>query len=111
MEWVVVKRGALGCVVAMRGGGGGGGVWSMPGFRVEVCDTVGCGDSFASAIVLGFTRRWGEGAVMALANAVGAATAMGKGAGRNVARAERVEEILKGALRVKQSAPGSPQKS
>ncbi len=55
---------------------------------------VGCGDSFAAAVVLGFTREHSIPAVMALANAVGAATAMGQGAGRNVASAERVSALL-----------------
>jgi hypothetical protein len=36
-------------------------------------------------------------AVMALASAVGAATAMGQGAGRNVARAEDVHALLAAA--------------
>lgn len=42
-------------------------------------DTVGCGDSFAAAVALGFTRGHGPEATLALANAVGAATAMGRG--------------------------------
>lgn len=45
-------------------------------------------------MVLGFTREHSIPAVMALANAVGAATAMGQGAGRNVADAERVRHLL-----------------
>lgn len=51
----------------------------------QVQDTVGCGDSFAAAIVLGFTRGYSVEATLALANAVGAATATGRGAGTNVA--------------------------
>jgi len=46
---------------------------------VPVQDTVGCGDSFAAAVALGFTRGHGPEATLALANAVGAATAMGRG--------------------------------
>lgn len=45
-------------------------------------DTVGCGDSFAAAVALGFTRGHRIPPVLALANAVGAATAMGSGAGK-----------------------------
>ena len=59
---------------------------------------VGCGDSFAAALVLGYTREHSIPAVMALANAVGAATAMGQGAGRNVARAEQVHALLASAV-------------
>lgn len=49
--------------------------------QVDVQDTVGCGDSFAAAVVLGFTRGHRIPPLLALANAVGAATAMGSGAG------------------------------
>lgn len=38
--------------------------------QVDVQDTVGCGDSFAAAVVLGYTRRHAIPPVMALANAV-----------------------------------------
>ncbi len=48
---------------------------------MDVADTVGCGDSFAAAIALGFTRRHALPPMLALANAVGAATATGSGAG------------------------------
>jgi len=49
--------------------------------QVDVADTVGCGDSFAAAVVMGYTRKHSIPATLALANAVGGATAMGKGAG------------------------------
>ena len=58
---------------------------------------MGCGDSFAAAVVLGFTRGHSIPAVMALANAVGAATAMGQGAGRHVASSRQVQALLQGA--------------
>lgn len=47
--------------------------------QVPVMDTVGCGDSFAAAIALGYTRGQSTDATLALANAVGAATAMSRG--------------------------------
>lgn len=46
---------------------------------MPVVDTVGCGDSFAAGVALGFTRGHSPEATLALANAVGAATAMGRG--------------------------------
>lgn len=49
--------------------------------QVSVADTVGCGDSFAAAMLMGFTHGHSIPATLALANAVGGATAMGKGAG------------------------------
>ena len=65
--------------------------------QVEVQDTVGCGDSFASAIVLGFINGHSTTSTLALANAVGAATATRRGAGRNVADAPLVRRLLRQA--------------
>lgn len=72
-EWCVIKLGKDGAILCTSEGG--------PAFRqtaltVEVKDTVGCGDSFAAAIVAGYIRKHPIPALMALANAVGAATAM-----------------------------------
>lgn len=55
---------------------------------------MGCGDSFAAAVVLGYTRQQPVPTLLALANAVGAATALGTGAGRNVASAATVLDLL-----------------
>lgn len=52
---------------------------------------MGCGDSFAAAILLGYVGAHDIMPTLVLANAVGAATAMGRGAGRNVATAARVQ--------------------
>lgn len=65
--------------------------------QVDVQDTVGCGDSFAAAIAMGFCRTHDVRATLLLANAVGAATATGRGAGTNVARADTVMELLQQA--------------
>ena len=83
---------------------------------MPVRDTVGCGDSAAAAIVLGYLnierarRRDMKDTVLdyvsnstlldmleetlTLATTIGAATAMGDGAGRNVATAEVVRTLL-----------------
>ncbi|PSC73119.1 Ribokinase [Micractinium conductrix] len=95
-EWCVVKRGADGAILASRSEAGR--LYTQQALRVDVRDTVGCGDSFAAAVVLGFSRGHTIPAVMALANAVGAATAMGQGAGRNVARADTVLRLLQEAV-------------
>ena len=65
--------------------------------QVNVIDTVGCGDSFVAAIAFGFIHNMPMVSSLALANAVGAATAMGCGAGRNVATLQRVIELMKTA--------------
>lgn len=62
---------------------------------MNVIDTVGCGDSFVAAIVYGFIHNMPLVNTLAIANAVGAATAMGCGAGRNVATLENVVHILR----------------
>jgi hypothetical protein len=95
MSWCVVKMGERGALLGDRTTGR---VHRQAGYKVEVEDTVGCGDSFAAAIALGFGLcKRGEADIestLALAGAVGAATAMGVGAGRKVADVSRVREIL-----------------
>lgn len=60
-------------------------------------DTVGCGDSFTAAIAFGFLHDLPAVNTLTLANAVGAATATGCGAGRNVARLDKVLRLLREA--------------
>lgn len=62
---------------------------------MNVVDTVGCGDSFVAAIAFGFIRNMPTVNILAIANAVGAATAMGCGAGRNVATLKQVIQLVK----------------
>lgn len=62
---------------------------------MDVIDTVGCGDSFVAAIAYGFIHNLPLVNTLAIANAVGAATAMGCGAGRNVATLEKVIELIR----------------
>ena len=113
-EWVVIKCGPDGASVFTRRGD----QVYVGSPRVEVGDTVGCGDSAAAAVVLGyaeikkarkklFDASSGKiaylpnaklagmmEATLTLATAVGAATATKKGAGRNVADLETVEALL-----------------
>ncbi|KAL6747771.1 sugar/carbohydrate kinase [Haematococcus lacustris] len=98
-QWCVVKQGARGALLKERSSGC---THTSPGMQVPVKDTVGCGDSFAAAIVWGYIHGHPVGTTLALANAVGAATAMGQGAGRNVANADTVIHLL-------ESAPASVQ--
>ncbi|KAL0034032.1 hypothetical protein WJX79_004388 [Trebouxia sp. C0005] len=77
-QWSIVKQGSSGSVLCSRQSPA---VYNQSALQVPVGDTVGCGDSFAAAIVLGYIRGYDIPATMALANAVGAATAMGTGAG------------------------------
>ena len=62
--------------------------------QVKVMDTVGRGDSFVAAIAFGFIHNIPLVTTLVFANAVGAATAMGCGAGRNVATLKQVVELM-----------------
>ncbi|KAJ6810841.1 uncharacterized protein M6B38_104930 [Iris pallida] len=89
-KWVIIKMGSKGSILITKTG-----VSCAPAFKVNVVDTVGCGDSFTAAIAYGFLHEMPGVNTLALANAVGAATATGTGAGRNVANLGRVLELLR----------------
>ncbi|XP_038693885.1 fructokinase-1-like [Tripterygium wilfordii] len=89
-KWVIVKMGYRGSVLITMSS-----ISCAPGFKVEVIDTVGCGDSFVAAAVFGFIHNFPSVNTLAIANAVGAATAMGCGAGRNVATLKQVIELIR----------------
>ncbi|KAM7496062.1 hypothetical protein LguiA_020476 [Lonicera macranthoides] len=88
-KWVIVKMGSRGSILITEST-----ISCAPAFKVNVVDTVGCGDSFTAAIAFGYTRDLPLVHTLAIANAVGAATATGCGAGRNVATLEKVKEIM-----------------
>ncbi|RME58629.1 MAG: hypothetical protein D6790_11670 [Caldilineae bacterium] len=89
-QWVVIKRGADGCLVDAQGS-----QVHVPGFPVTVRDTSGAGDSFDAGMVYGFLHGMTPEACARLANAVGAVTVSKLGAGRNVATRTEVEGMLK----------------
>ncbi|CAA7395229.1 unnamed protein product [Spirodela intermedia] len=89
-NWVIIKIGSKGSVLVTKSC-----VFCAPAFEVNVFDTVGCGDSFTAAIAFGYLQNMPEIEMLALANAVGAATATGCGAGRNVANRDKVLELLR----------------
>lgn len=88
-KWVIIKMGSGGSMMVTSKG-----LFYAPALKVDVADTVGCGDSFAAAIVVGYINLMPMITTLVLANAVGGATAMGCGAGRNVATKEKVCELL-----------------
>uniref|UniRef100_A0A5B7AXN8 Putative fructokinase-1 n=1 Tax=Davidia involucrata TaxID=16924 RepID=A0A5B7AXN8_DAVIN len=89
-KWVIVKMGPKGSILITTSS-----ISCAPAFKVNVVDTVGCGDSFAAAIAFGFIHNVPMVYTLTIANAVGAATAMGCGAGRNVATLKQVIELMK----------------
>ncbi len=52
----------------------------VPGFRIEIADTVGAGDAFAAGFVHGLSEGWGVEQIGRFANAVGAVVASKPGA-------------------------------
>ncbi|XP_073153690.1 uncharacterized protein [Henckelia pumila] len=89
-KWVVIKMGSNGSILITTSS-----ISCSPAFKVNVIDTVGCGDSFVAAIAFGYIHKLPLICTLTIANAVGAATAMGCGAGRNVAKTNQVMEILR----------------
>ncbi|KAF9686879.1 hypothetical protein SADUNF_Sadunf02G0035600 [Salix dunnii] len=63
--------------------------------QVNVIDTVGRGDSFVAAIAFGYIHNMPLVYTLVIANATGAATAMGCGAGRNVSILDKVTELMR----------------
>ncbi|KAL5210156.1 hypothetical protein ABZP36_005779 [Zizania latifolia] len=89
-RWVVIKMGSKGSIMVTKSV-----VSCAPSFEIDVVDTVGCGDSFTAAIAFGFLHNLPAVSTLTLANAVGAATATGSGAGRNVAHLDKVLQLLR----------------
>ncbi|XP_050203897.1 fructokinase-1 [Mercurialis annua] len=89
-KWVIVKMGPKGSVLVTMSS-----ISCAPAFKVNVMDTVGCGDSYVAAIAFGFIQNLPLVNTLTIANAVGAATAMGCGAGRNVATLQKVIELVR----------------
>lgn len=88
-RWVIIKLSSKGSLLITKST-----ISCAPAFKVNVVDTVGCGDSFTAAVAFGFLHDMPAINTITLANAVGAATATGCGAGRNVAGLSKVIEIL-----------------
>ncbi|EXB81314.1 hypothetical protein L484_005752 [Morus notabilis] len=89
-KWVIIKMGPKGSILITKSS-----ISCAPTFKVDVADTVGCGDSFVAAIAYGFINNLPMVNTLAIANAVGAATATGCGAGRNVATLEKVLKLIR----------------
>jgi 5-dehydro-2-deoxygluconokinase len=68
LQAVVVKRGAEGARVHLRGGA----VLDAPGFPVEVVNVLGAGDAFAAGFIYGRAQGWGWVKSARLGNACGA---------------------------------------
>lgn len=98
-ELVLVTRGAQGAFFYRADGAQG----SVPGFPVEVVDTVGCGDTFVAAILLQLVEAEPDledltpeqlAAMVRFANAAAALTATGPGVMGSLPDRARVQTLL-----------------
>ena len=96
---IAVTKGSAGCSVY-----GEAGSLSLPGYRVRVVDTTGCGDGFLAGFLAGVLRAGGDSGRLSIgtlekigrcANAVGAITAMRRGAIAAMPTAGELEKFLK----------------
>ena len=75
VEIVCVTCGERGCSIL-----GDGRLTQVPGFHVEIADTVGAGDAFSASFVHGLSQGWDIQKIGRFANAVGAVVASKPGA-------------------------------
>ncbi len=74
-QTVCVTMGERGCGIYRNGR-----YAEVPGYKVQVADTVGAGDAFAAALLHALSRRWGMERCGRFANATGALVASRSGA-------------------------------
>jgi fructokinase len=101
---VLLDEFRLGTVIVTKGGDGAminiaGKVYSHPGFKVVVQDTVGSGDSFLAAIISGFIEKREPSNILEFACAVGALVTSKKG-GWPEYELEDVQAIINGKVAV-----------
>lgn len=88
---LVVKRGARGVSLYPRGGPS----CHVPGFSVEVVNTVGAGDAFASGLIYGYLQGWAWQQCARFGNACGALTVTRHGCAAALPYLAEVQEFLK----------------
>ena len=86
---LVVKRGARGLSVFQRDR-----VVDVPGYPVEIVNTVGAGDGFASGLIAGWARGWDWSRAARFANACGALVVTRQGCARALPYWHEVEDFI-----------------
>lgn len=87
---LVLKRGERGVRLYVDGAH-----FDVPGFLVEIVNTVGAGDGFASGLIYGRARGWGWEKAARFANACGALVVSRHGCARALPYRHEVEAFLK----------------
>lgn len=90
VEQIILKQGPHGCSIITASG-----IHHVPGFRVQVVDTVGAGDSFDAAFITGNLAGMDAHHAALLGNAMGAACVQKVGAGRSVPTCDEVKAVLR----------------
>lgn len=86
---LVVKRGAAGVSIVQ-----GQSRIDVPGFPVEIVNTVGAGDGFASGLICGWARGWDWRRAARFGNACGALVVSRQGCARALPSLREVEDFL-----------------
>ena len=86
---LIVKRGDRGVTIVQREG-----QVDVPGYPVEILNTVGAGDGFASGLIYGWAQGWGWERAARFANACGALVVTRQGCARALPRREEVDQFI-----------------
>ena len=86
---LIVKRGAAGVSIVQ-----GPERIDVPGFPVEIVNTVGAGDGFASGLICGWARGWDWQQAARFGNACGALVVSRQGCARALPTLREVEDFL-----------------
>lgn len=87
---LIVKRGERGVTILQRDE-----QVDVPGYPVEVLNSVGAGDGFASGLIYGWAQGWGWERAARFANACGALVVTRQGCARALPRRDEVEQFMK----------------
>lgn len=86
---LILKQGDRGVRILQRDG-----QVDVPGYPVEILNTVGAGDGFASGLIYGWAQGWGWERAARFANACGALVVTRQGCARALPRRDEVEQFI-----------------
>ncbi len=87
---LIVKRSAQGASIFSSGES----VTDVPGFAVEVLNTVGAGDAFASGLIYGYLQGWQWHKAVRFANACGALVVTRHGCAKAMPYLKEITEFI-----------------
>jgi 5-dehydro-2-deoxygluconokinase len=91
---LVVKRGAQGASYVERRPGSAPAMVDVPGYPVEIYNTLGAGDAFAGGLIYGWVRDWGLYKAARLGNAAGAIVVTRHACANSMPTMEEVEAFV-----------------